>query len=165
MAPRPVPDLDAIAPTPGVTDEDRNRFGVLLDHAAERGLLTPAEYRLRLEELAGATSVDAMQRIVTELPAFGTVVAASAAAGGPSPVPGLPADPNPARDLDAALWAGLTPATPRRGHRNPWVALAVVMAVLLAALVGLAMVAAHVSHAHAGVTTGIPVVGVSLPRL
>ena len=53
-----------------MTDEDRNRFGILLDHASERGLLTPLEYEFRLSELAEATSMDELRRIVTELPAF-----------------------------------------------------------------------------------------------
>ena len=39
-APQPVPDLITGPYRSGVTDEDRNRFGVLLDHAAERGLLS-----------------------------------------------------------------------------------------------------------------------------
>ena len=53
-SPQPVPDL-AAGPYPrAVTDEDRNRYGVLLDHAAERGLLSPAEYQVRLAELAEA---------------------------------------------------------------------------------------------------------------
>ena len=54
----------------GVTDEDRNRYGLLLDRAAERGLLSTDEYEVRLGELAEATSIDQMQQIVTELPVF-----------------------------------------------------------------------------------------------
>ena len=40
--------------------------------AAERGLLSPTEYQARLGEVAEASSVDELRRIVTELPAFGT---------------------------------------------------------------------------------------------
>ena len=70
-APRPVPDL-TVGSVPGeVSDEERNRDRVLLDHAAERGLLTAAEYQVRLAELADATSIEQLQRIVTEFPAFG----------------------------------------------------------------------------------------------
>ena len=59
-------------------DEDRNRFGTLLDHADERGLLSVSEYEIRLGELAAATSIDEMREIVTELPAF-------------TPMPSMPA--------------------------------------------------------------------------
>jgi len=151
-APQPVPDL-----TPGpyrseVTDEDRNRFGVLLDHAAERGLLSPADYQVRLAELAEAGSIEELQRIVTELPAFGTTPGMSPTSPQPSPRPS--AQPSavpggqPAPELDAALWASLTPATPRRGRGNPWLVLLVVVAILLVAMVGLALVASHIIHTH-----------------
>ena len=58
--------------TAPVTDEDRTTFGLLLDRAAERGLLSQSEYQLRLGELAEATTRDEMRRIVTELPVFVT---------------------------------------------------------------------------------------------
>ncbi|HEX7459277.1 MAG TPA: DUF1707 domain-containing protein, partial [Acidimicrobiales bacterium] len=162
-----------------VTDEDRNRYGVLLDHAAERGLLSPPEYQVRLVELAEATSVAQLQRIVTELPAFRGPVGPASVADGPVPVPGGPVGPaavpgrpvgpsvGPAAapELDAALWASLTPATARRSRGNPWVILIVLVAVLMAALVGLALVAGHVSHAHTGGTTGVGVVAFSPLRL
>jgi len=171
--PQPVPDLAGGLAGSDVTDEDRNRYGVLLDRAAERGLLSPAEYQVRLVELAEATSVEQLHRIVTELPAFGGSAGPATVAGGPVPVPGGPVGPaalpghpvgpssGPAAiapELDAALWASLTPATPRRNRGNPWVILIVLVAVLMAALVGLALVAGHVSHAHTGGPTGVGVV-------
>ncbi len=61
-----------------VTDHDRTVYGDLLDRAAERGLLSEHDYQIRLGELAEATTVDQMQRIVTELPAFTPTPAASA---------------------------------------------------------------------------------------
>lgn len=178
--PQPVPDLAGGLGGSDVTDEVRNRYGVLLDHAAERGLLPPAEYQVRLVELAEATSVEQLQRIVTELPVFGGSANPVMVAGGPVPVPGEPVgpaavpdravgpSPDPAAaapELDAALWASLTPATPRRNRGNPWVILIILVAVLLAALVGLALVAGHVSHAHTGGTTGVGVVVFRLLRL
>ena len=51
-----------------ISDDERNRYGLLLDRAAERGLLTPREYEVRLADLAAATSVDQMREIVTVLP-------------------------------------------------------------------------------------------------
>ena len=178
--PQPVPDLAGDSAGSDVTDEVRNRFGVLLDHAAERGLLSPAEYQVRLVELADATSVDQLQRIVTELPAFGGSATPGTVGGvpvpvpgepvGPATVPGRPVGPSPdpsaaAPELDAALWASLTPATPRRNRGNPWVILIVLVAVLMAALVGLALVAGHVSHAHTGGTTGMGVAALRPLRL
>jgi len=172
--PQPVPDLILATPAPGVTDEDRNRYGVLLDHAAERGLVSPSVYQFRLAELAEATTVEQLQRIVTELPAFEAGACRAAVPGapsGPTAVPGgppsrspgpaaLPGAPTP--ELDAALWASLTPASSRRPQGSPWIILAVVVGILLVAMVGLALVAAHVVHTQPGRATGMGVVGLSL---
>jgi hypothetical protein len=152
-APRRVPEL-----TDGVTDEDRNRYGVLLDHAAERGLLSPTEYRVRLAGLAEATSVGELQRIVTELPVFeGTGVQSKKssipAAGRAAAVP--------ADGLDAALWAGLTPSSPRPARRSPWLVLVAVVVMLILALVALALVAAHFAHVHSAGQAGVAVHAVS----
>ncbi len=156
VAPRLVPEL-----THGVTDEDRNRYGRLLDHAAERGLLSPTEYRLRLTGVAEATSIGELQRIVTELPVFDAMSAPSTRSAAPTgggtgavPVPGL----------DAALWASLTPSAPRAGRRSPWLVLVVVVAMLILALVALALVAAHYAHVHPG-QAGVAVRAVSRLRL
>ncbi len=163
-APLSVPDLEAgSAPhggsptattvpgvSSGVSDEDRNRYGVLLDHAAERGLLSPAEYQVRLGELAEAASVDELQRIVTELPSFGAPGAAAEAPHRVQRSTGTSATraaPDPVA-LDAALWSNLTPATARRGSGNPWLILVVLLVVLVVAMVVLALVAAHLTHAH-----------------
>ena len=81
--PQPVPELVGPVPPGVVSDDDRNRFGRLLDTAAEQGLLSPLDYQNRLAQVASAGSVAELQRIVTEIPAF----------GGPDPV----ADP-PVRD-------------------------------------------------------------------
>jgi hypothetical protein len=150
---------------PGVSDEERNRYGVLLDHAAQRGLLSPAEYQVRLAELARATSVDVLRRIVTELPAFGLSGSPGAAsAGGRSsrsvrptrstPPPVVPAPGGDPVDLDRALWSNLTPARQRRTSGNQWVILVVLIAVLLVAMVALALVAAHLAHTHHAATVG-----------
>jgi len=172
--PQPIPDLTSATPASGVTDEDRNRYGVLLDHAAERGLLSPSAYQSRLAELAEATSVEQLRRIVTELPVFEGGehrAAAPTASPGPMVVPGGPPSPSrgtaalpgtPAPELDAALWASLTPASSRQGQGNPWIILAVVVLILLAAMVGLALVAAHVVHTQPGHATGTGVAGLSL---
>ena len=147
----------------GVTDEVRNRYGVLLDHAAERGLLAPSEYQARLGELADATSEDQLRRIVTELPAF-AVPTVTGAVGRSSRSTGTvtaQAVADPAA-LDSALWSNLTPPRPGRTSGNPWVMLLLLVAVLLVAIVALALVAGHVAHTHH--TGAAPVAGV-LSRL
>ncbi len=139
--PQPVPELVGPVPPGVVSDDDRNRFGRLLDTAAEQGLLSPLDYQNRLAQVASAGSVAELQRIVTEIPAF----------GGPDPV----ADPPVAGpvDIDALLWAGRTQAIGReRGNR--WLALVLMVAVLLVALIGLGLVAAHLAHTHSPV--GVP---------
>jgi hypothetical protein len=163
-----------------VTDEDRNRYGVLLDHAAERGLLSPGDYQARLADVASATSLDELKRIVTELPVFdgvgtspamGPGVADAVPATSVSQAPSLQAaslqtpslqTPGPGDrhevwtstvpdSLDAALWANLTPATQRRGRGNPWVILGILVVVMLVAIMVLALVASHLTHTtHAG---------------
>jgi hypothetical protein len=166
-APQPIPDLTLSTLAPDVNDEARNRYGVLLGHAAERGLLPSAAHQFRLAELAEATSVEELQRIVTELPAFeggASWAAVPAASPGPMAVPGGPSrrSPGPATfpgtstpDIDAVLWASLTPASSRKSKGNPFIILSVVLAILLVAMVGLALVAAHVVHAQPGHATGV----------
>jgi len=149
-SPVPVPGSAVGARSTGVSDEERNRYGVLLDHAAERGLLSPWEYQARLAELADAASVEELQRIVTELPAFGTSTAQAPYGAGSSPAATSvgtrrPLDP---AATDSALWANLTPARPRRGPGNPWLVLAIVIVLLVVAVMTLALVAAHVAHAR-----------------
>ena len=163
-SPRPVPEAEFVVEPPAVTDDERNRYGALLDAAAERGLLSPTEYQARLGEVAEASSVAELRRIVTELPAFGTPSAADSggetgeagvavAAGGTPPTGGVPSAP----DLHAILWAGRTRAVARRDRGNQWIVLAVVVAVLLVALVALGLVAAHFAHTHGAGTSAVVV--------
>ena len=163
-----------------VTDEDRNRYGVLLDHAAERGLLSPAEYQTRLAEVAEASSVDELQRIVTELPAFGATPVIRPAVGRPTPVPGA-GDPGPAvmqpvstqpgpvlevpPELDATLWAARTAPVARRRTSNPWLILGVLVVLMLVSLVTLALVASHLAHTHHAGLHSVMTVDVSRLRL
>ncbi len=170
-SPRPVPEFGTGSgdEVPAVTDDERNRFGTLLDAAAERGLLSPTDYQARLVEVAEATSVAELQRIVTELPAFG--VHAGAGTPGPATASGsttsrmTPGGAPSAPDLDAILWAGRTQAVARRTRGNHWWVLVLVVAVLLVALVALGLVAAHLSHTHGAGTSSAVVGGVSPLRL
>ncbi len=113
-----------------VTDDERNRFGTLLDHAAERGLLSVAEYEFRLGELAVATSFDRMREIVTDLPVFTPLAATTA--------------PRSRRSGSGA--AGSTPGGRRRS--NPWVVLGMLVVVIVALLVFFLIYAEHLVHGH-----------------
>ena len=129
------------ASSDGVTDDDRNRFGLLLDRAAERGLLTPAEYELRLAAMAEATSLDELRRLVTELPAF----------GGPSPVASRPTGSGGGGGVvpDPASWVlpAPTPARrPGRRSRSPWLLPLLLGVILVVSLVALALVAHSVAR-------------------
>ena len=167
VPPRPVPEAELGVGPPAVSDEDRNRFGALLDAAAERGLLSPTEYQARLAEVAGASSVAELQRIVTELPAFG----APSTAGGPAATSSASGATTPTGraayppDLDAILWAGRTQAVARRDRGNQWLVLALVVGVLLVALVALGLVAAHLVHTHGAATSAAVVARLSSLRL
>jgi hypothetical protein len=152
--PQPVPQaVPELALATAVSDDERNRYGVLLDHAAERGLLTPTEYRERLIQLAEAPSIEDLQRIVTELPTFnvsGEPASSSARRAGQarSSAPDTP-DPDA---LVAALWANLTPATSRRASGNQWIFLGLMVLILIIAMVVLAFVAADMAHTHHAAT-------------
>jgi len=81
-----------------VTDDDRHRYGRLLDSAHERGLLGERDYELRLGELAAAASIGELNRIVTELPVFTPTVRARPARRSPrSPRRPRPTPPAPLR--------------------------------------------------------------------
>jgi hypothetical protein len=145
-APRPVPEL---ALATAVSDDDRNRYGVLLDNVAERGLLTPAEYRQRLTLLAEAPSIEDLQRIVTEFPSFNLSAAPASSPNAPAgrPRPTASDIPDPAA-LDAAMWATLTPATSRRASGGQWLILGLMVVILIIAMVVLGLIAAHMAHSH-----------------
>jgi hypothetical protein len=135
----------------GVTDEDRNRFGTLLDHAAERGLLSVAEYEVRLGELAAATTIDEMREIVTELPVFTPMVNTAPR----SKRSGLSGGP---------VGSGSSLATPGSGtsrrRANPWVVLGVLLVVAVVVLVFFVIYAEHLVHTHGA---GMPSPTTDLP--
>ena len=141
----PVAPPPAVETVSGVTDEDRNRFGILLDHAAERGLLSLPEYEVRLGELAAATSVDEMRQIVTELPVFNPVAANTA--------------PRSRRSGLAAGLGGSGTAPGGRRRVNPWVMLGVLLVVAVVLLVFFAVYAEHLVHSHGA---GLPSSAVAL---
>jgi hypothetical protein len=139
-----------------VTDDDRTRYGVLLDHAAERGLLTVAEYEVRIGELAEATTIDEMRRIVTELPAFAPPAPTS------TPVRSRSRRSAPVLASDAML---MTAGTRRRN--SSWVVLALVVAVVVVALlIAFTVYAEHLAKSHTAAPAGpAAALTVSAPRL
>lgn len=140
-----------------VTDDDRTRYGVLLDHAAERGLLTVGEYEVRIGELAEATTIDEMRRIVTELPAFAPPVPTSTT----SPSPSRSRRSAPVLAPDALL---MTAGTRRRN--SSWVVLAVLVAVIVALLIAFTIYAEHLTKSHTAAPPGVAAARtVSAPRL
>jgi hypothetical protein len=144
--PLPVPEWGDGAP-PGsaddrsnpVTDQDRTVYGDLLDRAAERGLLSEHDYQIRLGELAEATTVNQMQRIVTELPAFVSSPPASAH--------------RPSRRAKPVKVPQPGTVTGRR-RSSPWVLLGIVVIVAAVSLVWLSIYADHLIRNHnAGVVS------------
>ncbi len=126
-----------------VTDEDRTRYGLLLDRAAERGLLEPTDYQVRLRALAQATTTEQMVEIVAELPAF-------------TPSPSNASPPRPRR-------AGHSVSGPRPGggterrRRALWVLLALLVIVAMASLVILALSVERLSKNRGSMGPPVPV--------
>jgi hypothetical protein len=146
--PGPTAPVDDESP---VTDEDRNHYGLLLDRAAERGLLGPSDYEVRLRDLAAASTIDQMNRIVTELPAFAAAPPTGSARARASRTPAT----RGAADLRSA-----------RRRSSPWLLLVIVVVVVAASLVFLAVYAGHLVRTHnSGLApAAVPARPVSAPR-
>ncbi len=138
--PPPSPDEQV-----GVSDEDRNSYGLLLDHAAERGLLSTDEYEVRLGELASATTIDEMRQIVTELPVFTAAAAATPTKG--TRRPGPVAGPNSVMALGG------------RRRSSPWVVLGLVLVVVVGLMVLFTIYAEHLTRSHSPGSLAPAVVG------
>jgi hypothetical protein len=129
------------APEELVTDEERNRYGLLLDSAAERGLLNPADYEIRLGELARATTTAQMVELVAELPAFA-----------PSTVA-----PAPTRSRRAIQSANRTGVTGERRRVVMWALLGLLVIVAVVSLVILAISAERLSRSRSSSPPPAPV--------
>ena len=130
--PAPEPSTQA-GPVEVITDEERTRYGLLLDRAAERGLLDPADYEIRLRELAGATTTAQMVEIVAELPAF-----AAGSAG--------PAAARSRRSIQSANRADSQ--TGQRRRMIMWAVMGLLVVVALVSLVILALSAERLSRSR-----------------
>ena len=138
-----------------VTDDDRHRYGVLLDRAMERGLLGQADYEVRLGELARATSIDEMTAIVTELPAF------TAAPATPTKKrKGAAPAPTAAMLISGTYDAGAERRTapPTRRRMSPWTVLVIAVVFLVIFFVALTLFAERLVHEQHDVTSGLPAV-------
>jgi hypothetical protein len=122
----------------------RNRYGLLLDKALERGLLTASDYEVRLRDLAEATSTEEMLAIVTDLPAFARATASSARRRGSRP----PSEPA-VHPLAASPAPTLGPA---RSHPRPgsWLILVVLVLVVVVTLVVLGLSVTHLHRSPTG---------------
>jgi transposase len=118
---------------PAVSDYDRTRYGLLLDRAAERGLLRAYDYQVKLGELAEATTIDQMKTIVTDFPALTTPPTVPRPTGSKRSSAAVP----PVVDLAAA--GG-------RRRSSPWVLLGVLVFVVLASIVFFYLYAEHLVH-------------------
>ena len=135
----------------GVPTRTGTATALLLDHAAERGLLSPAEYQARLAELAEATpwtSCGGSSPSCPPSPADRPAAPARTAAADRGADVGRAA-PDPPAPSTRRCGPACTPAEAAAAVGQPVAVLAVVVVVLLVALVALALVAAHVAHAHA----------------
>jgi hypothetical protein len=134
------PPTEPVGPDPtAVSDEDRTRYGLLLDRAAERGLLSTGEYEVRLGELATATSVEELRRIVTDLPAL--------------TAPSVPTSPRRGRRATRVDDPTVPPVlTPGESRRSPWLLLALVVVVVLVTLVAFSFYAEHVVRSRSSGT-------------
>jgi hypothetical protein len=119
--------LPPVLPVSAVTDEERNRYGLLVDRAAERGLIDPDDYEVRLRDLAAASTLEQMNRIVTELPVF-------------APAPATRSSP---RASGPSFPGGPLPMGASRRRSSPWLLLLIVVAVVAASLVFLTISAEH----------------------
>jgi hypothetical protein len=156
--PLPIPELGAPGTTPvtpevprptgsppEVTDEDRQTYGRLLDSAMERGLLSAYDYETKLGDLAEASTIDEMKRIVTELPIF--TASTPAKPKRPSLLTGsrrsgsadvLPVMPGSSHDRMSGAAA--------TGRSNRWTKLIILLIVVIVLFVALSIYAAHLTN-------------------
>jgi hypothetical protein len=133
-----------------VTDEDRTRYGVLLDRAAERGLLAPYDYEIRLRDLASATTIEQMKQIVTELPVFTRVAGATPRN-----------NRSPSNPLISSNRPPFSAAAQQRRARL-WLMVTIVMVVAVASLLCLSIYTRHVVHNR---NSGLPVIALPVSGL
>jgi hypothetical protein len=153
--PPDAPSSTVAANPPVVSDDDRTRYGLLLDRAAERGLLSAYDYQVKLGELAEATSIDQMTMIVSDLPAL-TV----------PPSPTRTTRSSRSRRSTAAVASGVTPAVPDgRRRSSPWVLLGVLVFVVLASIVVFYLYAEHLVHSRGAGVVVWPAVARALSAL
>ncbi len=155
--PAPLDGQSCPPPSGGISDEERTGYGLLLDRAAERGLLDSTEYQHRLEELAAATTVEEMNRIVTELP----VLTSPRTSTPPATRPRRPSRPAPSKTTPG----GAVAVVPQR-RLALWVVMAVLVLVAVASLVIVALSVDRLSRSHnSGLSPTVPAGWVISPHL
>jgi hypothetical protein len=136
-----------------VSDDDRTRYGLLLDRAAERGLLSAYDYQVKLGELADATSIDQMNMIVSDFPAL--------------TVPPSPTRSTKPNRSTAAVASGVALAAGPDGRRrsSPWVLLGVLVFVVLASIAFFYVYAEHLVHSRGAGVVAWPAAARALSAL
>ena len=132
QAPDYARQVPTAVPVGAVSDEERTSYGLLLDRAAERGLLDPSEYEVRLRRLAEATTTAEMVAIVSELPAF-------------IPPP-TPADHRSRSDIQSA--SRTTAGDGQRRRLIIWVLMGVLVVLALVSLIILALSVGRLSRSR-----------------
>ena len=159
--PGPIPELDVAgtAPLPSagpqpkvpqptdhqppVTDDDRQLYGRLLDSAMESGLLGAYDYETRLSDLADASTIDEMKKIVTELPMF----SASAPTAKPRKSSLFSTSPgSPRSQTTPGSEYSRIPGVATKGRSNPWTKLIILLVVVVVMFVALSIYAEHLVH-------------------
>ena len=137
-----VAPVETAVPAETVTDEERTSYGLLLDRAAERGLLDSAEYEVRLRQLAEATTTAQMVAIVAELPAFAAQATPSA----------------PRQSRSAIQSASRSAQAGDRPKRRVviWVLMGVLVALALVSLVILALSVGRLSRSRSSLPPAPP---------
>lgn len=156
VGPGPIPELDvarkAAVPSAGprptdhqppVTDDDRQLYGRLLDSAMERGLLGAYDYEIRLHDLAEASTIDEMKKIVTELPMF----SAPTPSAKPRKSSHLSISPSPpgSSSTPGSAYSRI-PGVATKGRSNPWTKLIILLVVVVIMFAALSIYADHLAH-------------------
>jgi hypothetical protein len=109
----------------------------------ERGLLGTYDYEIRLHDLAEASTIDEMKKIVTELPMF-SAPTPSAKPRKSSPLSTSPSPPGSSSTPGSAY--SRIPGVATKGRSNPWTKLIILLVVVVIMFAALSIYADHLAH-------------------
>lgn len=109
----------------------------------ESGLLGAYDYETRLSDLADASTIDEMKKIVTELPMF----SASAPTAKPRKSSLFSTSPgSPRSQTTPGSEYSRIPGVATKGRSNPWTKLIILLVVVVVMFVALSIYAEHLVH-------------------